>query len=105
MRRRPRPSTASLNRVGFRALFITDGWDERTTAARVEAALAAVTPGFAAVQLRAPGLSGRALLAAATQLVAIARTHGAALVLNDRVDVALAAGADGVHLPSSGLPP
>jgi thiamine-phosphate pyrophosphorylase len=94
-----------LNRVGFRALFITDAWEEPTTAARVRAALAAVTPGFAAVQLRAPGLGGRAMLAAATQLVAIAHAAGAALLVNDRVDVALAAGADGVHLPASGLSP
>jgi thiamine-phosphate pyrophosphorylase len=94
-----------LNRIDFRALLITDGWDGRTTAARVEAALAAVAPGFAAVQLRAPGLDGRALYDAARRLVAIAHAHGARLVVNDRVDVALAAGADGVHLPASGLPP
>lgn len=94
-----------MNRVGFRALFITDGWDEAVTPARVQAALAAVTPGFAAVQLRAPRLGGRDLYAAAKQLVAIAHAAGAALVVNDRVDVALAAGADGVHLPASGMAP
>jgi thiamine-phosphate pyrophosphorylase len=94
-----------LNRVGFRALLITDGWDERVTAARVAAALGAVTPGFAAVQLRAPGLTGRALFDAAKQLVEVAHAAGAQLVVNDRVDVAQATGADGVHLPSTGLPP
>jgi thiamine-phosphate pyrophosphorylase len=31
--------------------------------------------------------------------------HGALLFVNDRVDVALAADADGVHLPARGLPP
>ena len=93
-----------MNSVQFRFLFITDGWDA-TTAGRVEAALDACAPGEAAVQLRAPGLTGRALLAAATQLAAIAHAHGAALLVNDRVDVALAAGADGVHLPASGLLP
>jgi thiamine-phosphate pyrophosphorylase len=92
-----------LNRVDFGALFITDGWDERVTPVRVAVALGAVAHGFAAVQLRARGLGGRALFAAATQLAAIAHAAGAKLLVNDRVDVALAAGADGVHLPASGL--
>jgi thiamine-phosphate pyrophosphorylase len=58
-----------------------------------------------AVQLRVPGLPGRALLALARAILPIVRREGQALLLNDRVDVALAAGADGVHLPSAGIPP
>jgi thiamine-phosphate pyrophosphorylase len=82
-----------------RLLLITDGFDEHT-AARVASALAVLPEGFAAVQLRARSLDGRALLAAAERLRAIAPI----LFVNDRLDVALAAGADGVHLPANGLP-
>src|SRR5439155_6613034 len=101
MRRRRRPNMGSLNSV--RALLITDGFDART-AARVDAALAALPAGLAAVQLRAKTLDGAALYAAAAALVEIVRARGAKLVVNDRADVALAVGADGVHLPARGLP-
>lgn len=90
--------------VPFRLLLITDGFDART-GGRVDAALAALPPGVAAVQLRAKTLEGRALWAAATELAAITHARGGWLLVNDRVDVALAAGADGVHLPARGLPP
>ena len=89
--------------IGFRLLFITDGWDG-STAARVDAALAALPAGAAAVQLRAKTLTGHALTDAAQVLREVTRARGALLLVNDRVDVALAVGADGVHLPSKGLP-
>jgi thiamine-phosphate pyrophosphorylase len=82
----------------FRLLCITDGFDDDTPN-RVAAALRALPDGMAAVQLRAKSLDGRALYLAATRLRPIAPI----LVVNDRVDVALAAGADGVHLPARGL--
>lgn len=71
--------------------------------ARVDAALAALPAGVAAVQLRAKQLDGRALLDAARALGEVTRGR-ALLFVNDRVDVALAAGADGAHLPARGLP-
>src|SRR5690606_6989522 len=36
-------------------------------------------------------------------IIAVARPAGAPVWVNDRADVALAAGADGVHLPERGL--
>jgi len=89
--------------VGFQLYLITDE-DIALEGARIDAALGAVPAGLAAVQLRARALSGRALLDRALLLRALTRRHRAALLVNDRLDVALAAGADGVHLPVAGLP-
>ena len=60
---------------------------------------AALCGGIRAVQLRERELPGRALLALAEQLRAVTRRHGTALLINDRIDIALACDADGVHLP------
>ncbi len=54
-------------------------------------------------QIREKDLDGGPLLAFARALLAIARRAGAEVWLNDRVDVALAAGVDGVQLPEHGL--
>jgi thiamine-phosphate pyrophosphorylase len=56
-----------------------------------------------AVQLREKDLEGRALLELARGLRAVTAAAGAQLFINDRVDVALAAGADGVHLGGRSL--
>ena len=53
-----------------------------------------------AIQLREKDLAGRELLALARELRKICTAHGALLLINDRIDVALACGADGVHLPA-----
>jgi thiamine-phosphate pyrophosphorylase len=74
-------------------------------AVRAAAALAGLPPGTAAIHLREKDLGGRALLDAARALAAVCRAHGQLLLVNDRVDVALAAGAAGVHLPAAGIPP
>jgi thiamine-phosphate pyrophosphorylase len=65
---------------------------------------AAIAAGPGAVQLREKDLDGRALYARAERLAARCRASGVKLLVNERADVALAAGADGVHLPESGLP-
>ena len=67
-------------------------------------ALAGLPPGSVAFHLREKDLGGRDLVALARALRALCTETGQLLVVNDRVDVALAAGADGVHLPSAGLP-
>jgi thiamine-phosphate pyrophosphorylase len=72
---------------------------------KVEAALTGLPAGIAAVQLRERDLGGRDLLELARELKAICAAHGQFLTVNDRIDVALAAGADGVHLPSAGVSP
>lgn len=66
---------------------------------QVARALAGVPAGAALVQVREKDLEGRALVELVRALLAL----GARVVVNDRVDVALAAAAHGVHLPENGL--
>src|SRR5207245_6439911 len=80
-----------------RLVLVTD----RHGAAVVEAALDA---GLPAVQLREKDLPGRPLLALAQRLRAATARTGALLLVNDRLDVAVAAGADGVHLGGTSVP-
>ncbi|MGL4819084.1 MAG: thiamine phosphate synthase [Bacilli bacterium] len=68
---------------------------------RVEACCAA---GVGVVQLREKTADGRLFLARARRLREITRRYGVALIVNDRVDVALLVEADGVHVGQSDLP-
>ncbi len=88
----------------FRLLLITDRRVTEDLVATVTAALTFAPAGAVAVMLREKDLPGRALLALARRLRAVTAATGAALLVNDRVDVALEAGADGVHLPAAGIP-
>lgn len=65
---------------------------------------AALAGGARAVQLRDKSASGRELAAQARALHRLTRPAGALLFVNDRVDVALAVGAEGVHLGPEDLP-
>ena len=57
------------------------------------------------VQLREKRLPAREFYAETLEALRVAREFGAVLVVNDRADVALAAGADGVHLGQDDIPP
>ncbi|HEX8000148.1 MAG TPA: thiamine phosphate synthase [Pyrinomonadaceae bacterium] len=57
------------------------------------------------VQLREKHLSPSEFYNAAEQALAVARERGVRLIINDRADIALALGADGVHLGQDDLPP
>jgi thiamine-phosphate pyrophosphorylase len=65
---------------------------------RAEQILAAVPPSSVGVQLRDKARPGARILALAERFKIVCRRFAAPLYLNDRIDVALAAGADGVHL-------
>ena len=64
----------------------------------------ALKAGVRAVQLREKDLATRDLYDLAGKLLAMTRGAGAALLVNDRVDVAMALSADGVHLTRRSLP-
>lgn len=83
--------------------LITGPWhDLADLGARVDAALRG---GIRWVQLRVKDRNAREILEAACLLAPMLREAGGLFVVNDRVDVALAAGADGVHLPEHGMIP
>ncbi len=65
---------------------------------------AAVQGGVTCIQLRDKHLSDRPFLAQAIALKTWLTPLGIALIINDRVDIALASGADGVHLGQSDMP-
>ena len=81
--------------------------DPRLVAARGLAPVveAAVRGGATIVQLRDPDAHGRALVEQARVLKALLAPLGIPLIVNDRVDVAVAAGADGVHLGQDDMAP
>jgi thiamine-phosphate pyrophosphorylase len=88
-------------KVSFKLYLITDRRVVRNgdLVAACERSLAATQPGDVALQLREKDLPARELLQLALRLREICSRNGALLIVNDRVDVAIAAGADGVHLP------
>ena len=86
------------NPVDFNLYLITDRHQVpagHTLFCVIEAALRG---GVNAVQLREKDLSTDELLPLAQELRTLTRQHGARLLINDHVDVALAVDADGVHL-------
>ena len=64
----------------------------------------AVAGGVTMVQLREKDCSMRDFVALGRELVALLRPLGVPLIINDRVDVALACDADGVHIGQSDMP-
>jgi thiamine-phosphate pyrophosphorylase len=70
----------------------------------IEVVGAAIKGGVTLVQLRDKQADGRALLEQARALKALLDPLGIPLIVNDRVDVAIAAGAAGCHVGQSDLP-
>jgi thiamine-phosphate pyrophosphorylase len=69
-----------------------------------EIAEAALRAGVRVVQVREKQGSARRALDVAVNLRELTRRYGALLLVNDRIDIAIAAGADGVHLGQEDLP-
>ena len=64
-----------------------------------------IAGGATLVQVREKSMPSRQFYEAAAAAVAIGRSRGVLVLINDRVDIALTAGADGVHLGQDDLPP
>jgi thiamine-phosphate diphosphorylase len=65
----------------------------------------AVRAGVDLIQIREPGLESPELLSLAVKVVDMTRDTPTRVVVNDRLDVALASGAHGVHLRGDSIPP
>ncbi len=92
-----------VDQLGFSLYLVTDRSAPLATSLQdaVESCLAA---GLKAVQLREKDMAVRDLLGLAHTLRDSTRRHGAKLLINDRADVALAVGADGVQRAGTSLP-
>jgi thiamine-phosphate pyrophosphorylase len=95
--------TQTRDRELVRVVVITDRRMCSDLVPRIEAIVRAVPHGSVLVQVREKDLDGGPLLSLVREVIAVARPAGAHVFVNDRLDVALAAGADGVHLPERGL--
>lgn len=91
-----------MSRYDWTLYLVTD---RRLSAARPlpDLVAAAVRGGATAVQLREKECCTREFVELARALKTLLRPLGVPLIVNDRVDVALAAGADGVHVGQSDM--
>jgi thiamine-phosphate pyrophosphorylase len=91
-------------RIDFKLYLITDRLGLPPGRSLVETVADALEGGVRAVQLREKDLSPRALFPLALELRQLTRRFGARLLINERLDLAQAVAADGVHLAGSSLP-
>jgi thiamine-phosphate pyrophosphorylase len=91
-----------VHQLGFSLYLVTD---RSATAGPLEEVVeSCLAAGLKAVQLREKDMAVRDLLGLAHALRDSTRRHGARLLINDRADVALAVGADGVQRAGTSLP-
>lgn len=84
---------------------LRSGSEDAALARLVEQAVDAANGGADLFQLREPHLGGSDLTMVAARLVAASAGTAMRIIVNDRLDVAIAAGAHGVHLKARSLPP
>jgi thiamine-phosphate pyrophosphorylase len=100
----PPPHLPLLYLISNRHAFPPNPDARNTAEAQLTAIHLAAQAGCQLIQIREKDLPPRAMTNFTRQAIAAARPHGAKVLVNDRLDVALAAGADGVHLRVSSLP-
>jgi thiamine-phosphate pyrophosphorylase len=89
--------------IDYSLYFVTDR-DLMSTDTLEEAVSAAIAGGATVVQLREKTASSLAFLEVAQSIKAICDEHDVPLIINDRIDIALAVDAAGVHVGQSDIP-
>ena len=94
-----------LNRIDLSVYAVTDSklnkkWGRSAT----EAVAAAIAGGATVIQLREKDVSSAEFLATALAVKELTASAGIPMIINDRIDIALACGADGVHIGQDDMP-
>lgn len=92
-----------LNKIDYSLYLVTDTelFPRENLLSTVEKA---ILGGVTVVQLREKNISSRLFYEEACALLKITKKYGVPLIINDRVDIMLASGADGIHAGQSDLP-
>jgi len=86
------------------SIYLVTDQSLMSTDTLIEAVRQAIIGGCTLVQLREKELSSLDFYKAAAKLRHLTNQYGVPLIINDRIDIALAVGADGVHIGQSDIP-
>ena len=85
-------------------LYVCTDRDLMTSATVEESVEKSIQGGAGVIQLREKDVSGRVFFDTAVKVAEVTKRYNIPLIINDRIDIALACKADGVHIGHSDLP-